>query len=68
VWLRASGGDEPRRLCVVPVRAGLCRDRRRGMSGWFLGFVGLVVIAYVLLIAGALYWLPYDPEDHRGPR
>ena len=53
---------------MVPVWAGLCWDRGHGMSGWFLGFVGLVVIAYVLLIAGALYWLPYDPEDHRGPR
>ena len=38
------------------------------MSGWFLAFVGLVVIAYVLLIAGALYGMPDDPEDHRGPR
>lgn len=38
------------------------------MSGWFLALVGLVVVAYVLLMAGALYWLPYDPEDYRRPR
>lgn len=38
------------------------------MSGWFLAFVGVVVVAYVLLIGGALYWLPYDSEDYRGPR
>lgn len=38
------------------------------MSGWLIGFATLVAVCYALLIVGALWWLPYNPDDPRRPR